>query len=161
MLEAFPGVPWIFVYRNPVEVMISHERQRAFWTMPGINTVRGTALTHEALDDPDIYLAGLLAEMCRTALRHCRPPHGLLVNYEELPAALFGRIARHFGCAWDEAEVAAMKIASARDAKRPLSSFTADSAGKRGEADPGLMEICERVVGAVYRDIEAERRSGL
>ena len=161
VLAAFPGVPWIFVYRNPVEVMISHERQRAFWTMPGVGTVRGAGLTPESLDDPDVYLAELLREMCRVALRYCTPPRGMLVNYEELPAALFGRIARHFHCEWDEAEVVAMKTASALDAKRPSYSFAADSAGKRAEADPGLIDICERTVGEVYRDLEAARKSRL
>lgn len=161
VLAAFPGVPWIFVYRNPVEVMISHERQRAFWTMPGVGTVRGARMTPESLADPDIYLAELLAEICRTALHHCGSPQGMLVNYEELPEALFGRIARHFNCQWDETEVAAMKIVSALDAKRPMYAFTADSAGKRAEADPGLIEICESAAGEVYRDLEGLRGSRL
>lgn len=32
---AFPDIPWIFVYRDPVEVMVSQMRRPASWTVPG------------------------------------------------------------------------------------------------------------------------------
>ena len=35
LASAFPGVPWIFVYREPVEVLASHARE------PGMQVVRG------------------------------------------------------------------------------------------------------------------------
>ena len=33
--RAFPDVPWIFLYRDPVEVIVSHMRQRGSQMIPG------------------------------------------------------------------------------------------------------------------------------
>ncbi len=34
--RAFPGVPWIFLFRNPVEVLVSHRRLRGGQALPGV-----------------------------------------------------------------------------------------------------------------------------
>jgi hypothetical protein len=34
--RAFPDVPWIFVYREPVEVLLSHGRRRGGQMIPGV-----------------------------------------------------------------------------------------------------------------------------
>src|SRR5439155_24789392 len=34
--RAFPDVPWLFLYRNPVEVMVSHARQPGSQLVPGM-----------------------------------------------------------------------------------------------------------------------------
>ena len=33
--RAFPNVPWVFVYRDPIEVMVSHLDRRGAHTIPG------------------------------------------------------------------------------------------------------------------------------
>ena len=33
--RAFPKVPWIFLYRDPIEILASHASQPAEWTLPG------------------------------------------------------------------------------------------------------------------------------
>jgi hypothetical protein len=155
---AFPKVPWVFLYRNPVEVMVSQAHHRAYWTMPGIVPVRGVPLTPAAFADHDEYLADLLLAICQAAFRHAHEPGAMLLNYTELPDAVYGRLARHFGCTWTGDEIEAMKQASSRDAKAPATAFAPDSERKRQDAGEHVNEICERKLGAVYRELEAVRR---
>ena len=35
ILEAFPGVPWVFLYRDPLEVLVSQMNQRSAQMIPG------------------------------------------------------------------------------------------------------------------------------
>ncbi len=36
ILEAFPDVPWIFLYRDPTEVLVSHTTERGSQMLPGV-----------------------------------------------------------------------------------------------------------------------------
>jgi hypothetical protein len=154
---AFPEVPWVFLYRDPVEVMVSQLRRRASWTMPGVVPIRGVEITAAAFGDHEEYLADLMAMICGAALRVARESGALLVNYSELPGAMYQKIAWHFGCRWSEDVARKMEEASRRDAKRPEQVFTADAASKQSVAAQRVREICERKLGAIYRGLEFER----
>jgi hypothetical protein len=154
---AFPEVPWVFLYRDPVEVMVSQVQRRASWTMPGVVPIRGVALTAAAFAEHEEYIADLRAMICAAALRAAREHSALLVNYRELPGAMYQKIARHFGCTWSGDEERNMEEASRRDAKRPEQAFAADAAPKQSGAGERVREICERKLGAIYRGLEFER----
>jgi hypothetical protein len=150
--SAFPDVPWMFLYRDPLEVMISQVRHRASWTMPGIVPIRGLQLTVGAFADHEEYMADVMALICEAALRAvAEVPGGLLLNYSELPDAVCGTLATHFQCKWTDDEIGLIKQASMRDAKSPNRQFTADSESKRREADERVREICGRKLGGIYR----------
>src|SRR5579871_6250069 len=57
ILEAFPGVPWIFLYRDPIEIMVSQHRQRGTQMIPGIVDPRifGLDLAAVAQMSPEEY----------------------------------------------------------------------------------------------------------
>jgi hypothetical protein len=155
--SAFPEVPWVFLYRDPVEVMVSQLRRRATWTMPGIVPIRGMALTAAAFEDHEEYIADLMAMICEAGLRAAEEPRGLLLNYSELPEAVYGKLAAHFRCQWRDDEIQQMRQAATRDAKQPESQFSTDGERKRREAGERVREICERKLGPVYRRLEARR----
>jgi hypothetical protein len=157
IVEAFPDVPWIFVYREPVEVLVSLLDERPGWSFPGMSRARTVAITQDAMTNQELYVAELLARICEAALEP-NGGHGLFVDYKELPDAVFGRIAAHFGCDWHEDELPAMQQATARHAKRPHTRFRADSEAKQRDADERLREIADRVLGGVYQRMEARRR---
>ena len=153
--RAFPTVPWIFVSRDPVEVMASHKRQR------GAQMIRGALPRHvvrvpEGDLSPLEYGAHALNSMLESALRY-HDDGGLLVDYSELPGAITERIAPHFGIA--PGDVSASVLGT--HAKNPVLPFTADTNVKQAVLSHEARHDIERVVGATHRSFEQARLIGL
>jgi hypothetical protein len=155
--RAFPSVPWIFLYRDPVEVMVSQLR------MPGAHMLpHGVGPTFHAIERSygpgmaEDYFAQVLGKICEPAVQHLGEG-GLLVNYRELPEAVFSTILPHFGVAPGAADRAAMMAATRFDAKVPAFDFAADSAAKQQAASPAARAAAERWLGGLYGRLEALR----
>ena len=148
--RAFPAVPWLFLYRHPVEVLISQLQ------MPGMQMIQqfvpASLYGIDGFDDAEDYYARVLAKTCEAALD---AGGGLLINYRDLPQAAFTRILPHFGMACDESERAVMSEAARFDAKNPQFEFTNDSADKRRQASVRTGALAERHLGEIYRRLEA------
>ena len=85
---------------------------------------------------------------------------GLLVNYRQLPDALFTAILPHFGVPSGEADRAAMTQAARYDAKSPGFEFAPDSGAKQRVATPVARAAAERWLGDLYRRLEVLRAEG-
>ena len=156
--EAFPETPWIFLYRDPVEVMVSQGRMPATWTVPGL--VHPMRVRMEWSDwnpaETDVYCARVLAGICRAGLEAVRATSGgLLVNYSELPEATCGRLLHHFGL--EEADAEAMRHAGGRNAKSPGQPFERDAKAKQAEASERLRAVVAEHLAGVYAELEAKR----
>ncbi len=156
--EAFPGVPWIFLYRDPVEVLVSQARLQGHTMSPGLLTPRflgldpATALRMA----PDEYCARFLARICQSALDHyCNG--GMLVPYRDLPEAVCSTIADFFGAPLPPAEAERMRQAARFDAKTPRSVFTADRAEKRRQATDAIREAAALWLDPVCRRLDQRR----
>lgn len=153
--SAFPEVPWVFLYRDPLEVLVSQARNPGRFALPGamapstlgLNVADVTELTREQ------WCAHALAEFCRSALRFA-DDKGCFVNYRHLPQTLWGRLARHFAISFTPEEVEAMQRATAFDAKSPERQFHPDSDQKRDEATPALKELAGRELQSLYHKLE-------
>lgn len=161
---AWPATPWVFVYRNPLEILVSQMRQRASFLIPGIADwgTAGLLSQEEANQEPVEYCARRLGSIFEAMLKNFDPQTTLLVNYTELPDAVAARIAPHFKLALDEDELQSMAAASMRDAKSPSQSFTPDSVSKKLEATDHMRAMAERWMLPHYRQLEAcrEEQSG-
>jgi hypothetical protein len=157
--RAFPTTPWIFLYRDPVEVMVSQMRIRGSqfepqFTPPGLF---GIDLSDGVADED--YCARVLGRICGAALESHDQGGGLLVNYRELPEAMFMKILPHFSVTPTPDEREAMAGATRFDAKSPGAEFAADSAGKRAEASASIKAVCAGRLDEVYGRLEARRRA--
>jgi hypothetical protein len=157
--RAFPDVPWIFVYRDPIEVLASQQRSPAAWTIPGLMPIRVPA-DPPAL--PDEYAARVLAALCESALCSLAldtgdSGGGLLLNYTELPGAVFTRLADHFHCSFSEEEIATMQEATQFNAKNPGFYFAPDAADKQQQATTRTRDLSDRWLSDVYRRLEDRR----
>jgi hypothetical protein len=140
--HAFPDVPWVFLHRDPVEVLVSQAGHRGFPMLPGMLP---TALfepfadRHQPPDDPDEYSAFVIGALLLAARRHL-DDGALVLGYPELPAAILSRIAPHFGLAYTTDERAAVELITARHAKNEVLPFDAadDAHRARGNADPDI-----------------------
>jgi hypothetical protein len=157
--RAFPSVPWIFLYRNPEEVLSSHLRQPAAAMSPGIvNDVNVlTAPMDQMLSmSPEEYAARVIGRICECALRGI-DDCGLLVNYTQLPEALWGSIAQRFGARFSPHEIARMRAAAMYDAKRPRQRFEADGQTKRLEISHAARVAAARWILPHYQELERLR----
>lgn len=153
--RTFPTVPWVFLYRDPVEVMISQMRQRGTQMVPEIvaPSLYGIELTDGApMED---YCARVLGRICEAALDAYASGGGLLVNYSQLPDAVWTRILPHFGIANSDDERAVMARAALFDAKTPGMAFVPH--GNRQDATDRLRVAAAMHVGGVFRALEALR----
>ncbi|MDX6410857.1 MAG: hypothetical protein QOE91_373 [Gaiellaceae bacterium] len=149
--RAFPDVPWAFVFREPVEVLVSHMRHRGAHMVPGAIDPRLFGLDPDAIAhmSPEEYCARVLAAICRSALEH-RDDRALFVDYRELPQAI-DRIVDAFGLDHDEQ----MHGLARFHAKNPSLLFSDDSEEKEREASPALREAADRWVRPLYDELRA------
>ena len=157
--RAFPGVPWIFLYREPIEVMASAKKQLGGQMIPGVlqpalfgwdaATVAGMSLYE--------YTARVLAKLCEAALAQARNGNGKLVNYRQLPDAIWPALMRYWNVDFASDETARMLEAAQLDAKNPVLPFAADSQAKRDSASPEFRALTGQWLDEVYRQLEAQR----
>ena len=136
---AFPGVPWVYLFRDPVEVLVSHRRQAGMHTVAGIMPGELFAIADGHTLHPTDYAARTLEKIGRAALAGLAEGGGLAVNYPDIAAAGSSTIAAHFGLIPGAADRAAMQGAAGQDAKAPDRAFVADSAAKRATADAAIL----------------------
>lgn len=163
--EAFPDVPWIFLYRDPIEVLVSQHRLRGSQMIPGIMDPRRIGLTREDLHDLsfDEYGARVLASTCSAVLTFDggKMPGGRLVNYHELPGIFWGKLASFFDVRPSEEELALMHEAATFSAKNPVIKHEDDTGQKKRAANEGLRALADRWLNGLYQQLELARLSQL
>ena len=158
-LAALPDTPWIFLYRDPVEVLVSQARIPGMFLIPGTLTAHGFHPPAELPTLPLPYGAWVMSQILRDAVEAMRKhPGGLLINYRDLPGALETRIARHLGLNLDPNGLAAMRARYARDAKSPSQTFAPDSDRKHREADNEIRSLCAQWLQEPYHRLEQMRK---
>jgi gluconate kinase len=154
--RAFPAVPWVFLFREPVQVLASHFRHRGAHMVPGaIDPALFGLDRHEIARMPsEEYCARVLAAICRAALEH-HDEQALFVDYRELPSAVLERVLPALGLECDAAERASMEAVTRLDAKNPVLPFSDDSTALARQASPELREAAERWVRPLYDELLA------
>jgi hypothetical protein len=143
--RAFPSVPWLFLYRDPVEVMVSQMRSRGAETMLGVDP----ALPAEE------QIAQALARVCRAALDAAPGGRGLFVDYADLPEAVFADVLPHFGVDPGDEIRAALEAAAVRDTKSPSRAFTADGVAKQEAATQRVRRAAGLHLAAAHEGLKA------
>jgi hypothetical protein len=156
---AFPDVPWIFVYRNPVEVMVSNLRSPSLLVTrgilgPGYLNFDGSLLS--GMDDAE-YAARVLGIVAETAARHVAAAGGKPIEYTQLPEAVWGDLGRHFGIEFTSQEVDLLKQVATRDAKKPERRFENDTDGKNREATAHVRRLVEQWIAPHFARLEEIR----
>ena len=155
--RAFPETPWVFLYRDPLEVMASQMAQRGLQTVHGAMDPRIFAIEGAETMTGEAYCAEVLRKTLRAVLDHRRLGGGLLVDYRELPSALWTRILPHFGMERGREELALMQQAAGRNAKTPYEVFKPDGEAKRAGASTAVRKETERRLAPVHAELEALR----
>lgn len=158
--QAYPEVPWIFLYRDPLEVLASHQDIPALWSIPGyLDPSWIGADPDEVIQIGRVeYCARMLANICESALEfHERSPMGRLVSYDELPEAVWTSLARHFAVEFNDAEIAAMRRRSELNSKTPGLNFVSDRESKRADVSLPASQAAQRWLNPIYARLELAR----
>ncbi|HWA86220.1 MAG TPA: sulfotransferase [Opitutus sp.] len=159
IVGAFPDVPWVFLYRDPVEVLVSHQRQRGSQMIPGALDLRafGVSGWGDTQMSLDAYCARVLSVICQAAVNHAALGRGRLVNFSELPQAVWDETSPLFGIEWTPEELERMCGAARRNSKDPSRPHTDDRQEKQREASVELRRLADEWVAPSYAQLEALR----
>jgi hypothetical protein len=153
--ETFPETPWMFLFRNPVEVLVSLMRSPGRHALPGALDpgMLGMARQDITLRRGE-WAARVLAAICRSALRD---RGGLFVDYCQLPEAVWDSVAPNFGLHLTEDQIARMQDAARFDAKHPAATFASDTLQKQtsGQEFGALIRATE--LDALYSQLTSAR----
>jgi hypothetical protein len=158
---AFPDVPWVFLYREPLEVLASQMRSPAASMMPGNITrpLQGFTIEQLFAMTREEYCARALALLCETALSQADDEYGLFLEYEELPGAVFYRLAGHFGLDLTDEDRDLMLAASRTNTKTADPNFRPDSEKKREEATDELRWAADEFIRPVYEELRRSSKT--
>ena len=148
----FPDVPFIFIFREPADVLVSQLNRPGAWTLPdtvspetfGMDPGAAAAMRR------DEYCVRALAAICAAGARAARAGDILPVNYSELPEAIFTRIAPHFGLQLNEVQRSVLRFETRFNAKQPGIFFERDIEWKRKAATPRIRELTDQWCGDSY-----------
>lgn len=156
--QAFPAVPWIFVYRNPVEVMVS-----LFKNPPGWMANRADLQFLAGLLDMDIaeispmpleeYCARTLARFCQAALQHYGD-NNLMLDYQKLPDVVWSSLLDFFQVNYSTADINCMQQVLQFDAKNPSKYFIKDSNSKQQAASELICQMVNKWVSDLYEQLK-------
>jgi hypothetical protein len=158
--EAFPETPWVFLYRDPLEVLASQLRSPGMQALPGAMDPAILGLRQEDITTlgREKWCVRVLAGFCQSALLFRDDPHGMFLNYRELPGAVWGRLAKHFGISFSDSELTRMCAAASFDAKTPSQPFQADSDERKFEVSQLVRDLCHESLDPLYRALKALSR---
>jgi hypothetical protein len=161
--RVFPDVPWIFVYREPLEVMASHIGQRGGQMIPGVLEpgLFGWDPPTVGRMPPSEYGARILAKICEAALTQIQSGsgRGKLVNYRQLPDSVWPALMDHWQVKFAADETARMMGAAKLNAKNPVLPFEPDSAKKNAAATTELRAVTHDWLDGAYQKLEWQRQS--
>lgn len=162
---AFPDVPWVFVYRQPVEVISSVLKGSPGW----MQLQRFPGQAEYLLGIPAVECAGMpveefcargLAGFCAAALV-ADGSRALFIDYRDLPQAAWGPVAHHF-----DIPLAAEHVARMRDEARYYAKdterrpFVADDVEKRSVA-PEIRVLAAEWLGGLFAEMQARRAAAI
>jgi hypothetical protein len=176
-VEAFPDTPWFFVYRSPVEVMVSHlqgslgkasiknancvRRQRMNPPSQVLDILERDLNTRDAMQvDPIDYCAAHLASITESALKtlHSHPHTGRAVNYQRLPDALWDDLLpNHWHLPVSAQALKQMQITSGQYSKgrqEKKGDFQGDSEHKEAIASPSLKRAAHEILESSFQELE-------
>jgi len=171
LLEAFPNTPWVYLYRDPVHVMMSHldmprkERANCMRHKSDPHVSVKNILRRFGVNQFDLsveeYCAIHLASLDETAYNaYQNHPHGLLVNYNSLPNALIEEVfPNHFNIPITEVEKENILRQSTQYSKQKNpkkgTTFEGDNERKERRATDEVLDASRKYMSPGYDRLEA------
>ncbi len=178
--KAFPNVKWVFVYRDPIEVMVSVLKAPAEWMDLKSKSITDDPIWTELKSTPRIsesitgfcaeeieqmsseeYCARVLASFCQTALQMA-DRNALMLNYKQLPEAAWSSLLDFFQLSLSSNEKDCMRDRSQLYSKDQTNKrvFINDSDAKQKQSSEAVREMATKWLVELYESLELHRVSG-
>ncbi|CAM9608365.1 unnamed protein product [Ectocarpus sp. 12 AP-2014] len=170
--SAYPDTPWIFIFREPIEVMMSRlgaqrigmegmEKEVAARVERGMKTSKIPSKPKLGKPPKETSAAQLLSGLCKKAIHAFEenPGKGMMVEYPHLPHGIVSTVLPdHYGVTVSEAERERMmsttqmysKVASFAKGSTTDSKFTEDTDTKHEAASVAVQEAAQRLLYPDY-----------
>lgn len=158
----WPHVPWLFLYRDPVETIVSNVNDPPTWLLDDDWRV----LTSITGATPDEVAAMTLEERCARSIgsfysHACdlANDQSLLLNYNQLSVPVISNVLKFFKVSPSAQELEAIVRASGVYAKEISGTrpFVADTSAKQKLASDLIREMAARWASEPYRQLEEKR----
>lgn len=149
----YPETPSLFIYRDPLEIVVSHLRQPGMHMVPGL--LGETSLEMTGAPGGGDRVARHIGQILQGGLQLCREQGAVPVNYSELPGAAWQRLASLLRV--EAVDRGRLQEVACSDAKQPGMGFSPDGERKRAAADDAVRMAVECWARAPYEDLEALR----
>jgi len=145
------------LYRDPIEVLLSHQRQPAAQMYPGLINPQLLGLTWPDLAGmpPDEYCARVLAGVCQSALTQEPEGQSVFINYAQLPEAVENLLLPFFKIPCSPEELGEMRRAAEWDAKEPSVRFSADRTAKSREGGERLNQLATQWLETSFQQLKS------
>ena len=157
--RAFPTVPWVFLYREPVEVLVSLARNPGR-LVPGAmdSAVLGLEPATVSAIPIEEYHARVLKRICDMAIQSRRSGSSLFINYRELPDSAWTLLPDFYGFACSDVELDAMRERARFGGKDPGALFQTDSPEKQTVATTAQRDAADRWLHSCFEQMERVSR---
>jgi len=158
----WPNVPWVFLYRDPVETIVSNVQHLPPWLLDEdrrvLASITGNSTGAVAQMTPEELCARTIGSFYSTANRVAND-RALLLNYNQLSATEISNVMRFFGVrpAATEMETIARQSQTYSKSVSDKRTFVSDVDAKRRAASSLVHEMAERWANEPYQLLEKKR----
>ena len=158
----WPNVPWLFLYRDPVETIVSNVTSVPPWlvdddrrVLASITGVSPTKLAEMPLEER---CARTIGSLYSTAHRLANDG-GMLLNYTQLSASVISRVLKFFNVSPSTEELETIARTSRTYSKEASATreFVQDADAKQQQASALVREVAEAWANEPYRRLEEMR----
>lgn len=158
----WPRVPWVFLYRDPLETIVSNLDSVPPWLVDKDRRVLGSIIGAAPAAVAEMRLEELCARTIGSffSIAHrVAGENGRLVNYNQLSVPVISSLLSFFEISLSPAERAAIERVNRVYSKEPSGArtFVADSTAKREGASEFVREAAETWAMKPYRLLEQKR----
>ncbi|HSK64137.1 MAG TPA: sulfotransferase [Pyrinomonadaceae bacterium] len=157
----WPNVPWVFLYRDPIETVVSNMQNLPTWLQDDdhrvLASITGASTAEVAQMSKEELCARSLGSFYTTAHRVAND-RALLLNYNQLSTAEIANVLKFFGVIPTEAEMETIARQSHNYSKATLARrFVADTESKHTLATDFIREAAARWANKPYQLLEHKR----
>lgn len=161
----WPNVPWVFLYRDPVETIVSNMQNRPPWLQDDdhrvLASITGTSASEVAAMIPEELCARSIGSFFTTVdgVHRVANDRALLLNYTQLSLTEIANVLKFFGVKPAAAEMDNIARQTQKYSKTASGerAFVADAEAKQLVATDLVREMAERWATGPYKLLEQKR----
>ena len=157
----WPNMPWLFLYRDPVETIVSNMRDVPPWLIDNdrrvLSSIIGTDTSEMSLEE---LCARTIGSLYSTAYKLAND-NSMLLNYKQLSVPVIARILNFFNVSLSSEELETIARTSGVYSKEVSGTraFVSDADAKQKLASDTAREMSERWAEEPYRLLEQKRNA--